>query len=70
MRSFKEIITILKAQEKVKKSKKVFDKDIAYLLKIDPSRFATLKKRDSTPFVELLEFCREHSLCSNELFFD
>jgi len=70
LRSFKEIIPLLKVRLKKREKQKVYDKDIAKLLSIEPSRFATLKKRDSTPYPELLRYCKEENLCSNELFFD
>jgi hypothetical protein len=69
LRSFKEIITILKVRIHLQNRKKVFDKDIAKLLEIAPSRFATLKKRDSTPFIEILEYCEREKICANQLFF-
>ena len=70
LRSFKEIIPLLKVRLKKREKQKVYDKDIAKLLSIEPSRFATLKKRDSTPYAELLKYCKNEKLCSNELFFD
>ena len=70
MKSFQEIIATFKVELKTDKKKKVFDKDIASLLNIEPSRFATLKKRDSTPFVEILEYCHKEKICADKIFFD
>ena len=39
-------------------TKKVFDKDVADALAIPQTTFATMKKRNSIPFKEILEFVR------------
>jgi len=69
MRSFKEIIIELKLFLAAGKVMKVLDKDIALLLKINQARFATLKKRDVTPYSELILFCKIHRFSSDKLFF-
>ena len=38
-------------------SKRVFDKDVAVALGVEPINFATMKKRNKIPFRELSEFC-------------
>lgn len=53
-----------------KKVKKVFDKDVADALAIPQTTFATMKKRNSIPFKEILEFCANKKLSINWLFFD
>jgi len=50
--------------------KKVFDKDVAEALTIPQTTFATMKKRNSIPFKEILEFCANKKLSINWLFFD
>ena len=50
--------------------KKVFDKDVANALKIPQSTFATMKKRNSIPYEEILEFCALRKISLNWLFFD
>lgn len=50
--------------------KKVFDKDVATALKIPQSTFATMKKRNSIPYEEILEFCAIRKISLNWLFFD
>ena len=50
--------------------KKVFDKDVADILAIPQTTFATMKKRNSIPFKEILEFCANKKLSINWLFFD
>jgi len=53
-----------------KQVKKVFDKDVADALTIPQTTFATMKKRNSIPFKEILEFCANKRLSINWLFFD
>lgn len=50
--------------------KKVFDKDIAKALNISQSSFATMKKRNSIPYKEILEFCASKKISANWIFFD
>ncbi|WP_295418980.1 LexA family transcriptional regulator [Sulfurovum sp.] len=50
--------------------KKVFDKDVADALGIPQATFATMKKRNSIPYEEILEFCALKKLSVNWLFFD
>jgi len=69
MRNFKEIIVELKIFLAAGKKIKILDKDIATLLKINQARFATLKKRDVTPYEELIVFCKTHKFASDRLFF-
>ena len=50
--------------------KKVFDKDVANALNIPQSTFATMKKRNSIPYEEILQFCAAKKISVNWLFFD
>ncbi len=50
--------------------KKVFDKDVADVLNIPQATFATMKKRNSIPYAEILEFCALKKISVNWLFFD
>ena len=70
MRDFRTIIEVLKEHIANGSKAKVYDKDVANLLNISQSKFATIKKRNSTPFVEILEYCHHKNLCYNEIFFD
>jgi len=45
--------------------KKVFDKDVADALGIAQMNFATMKKRNKIPYVELLDFCARKSISIN-----
>ncbi|MEA3491065.1 MAG: LexA family transcriptional regulator [Campylobacterota bacterium] len=71
MVEFGEIIEKLKDVISSKKiSGKVFDKDVAMELGIPQTSFATMKKRNSIPYAELIEFCATKKLSINWLFFD
>ncbi len=50
--------------------KKVFDKDVAEALGIPQGTFASMKKRNSIPYAEILEFCALKKISVNWLFFD
>ena len=52
------------------RGKKVFDKDVATALNIPQATFATMKKRNSIPYEEILEFCALKKISLNWLFFD
>jgi hypothetical protein len=67
MRDFREIIECIKAY--MYNQTKVYDKDVAKRLGINQAQFATLKRRNSTPYSHILTFCYEEGLCANELFF-
>jgi len=51
-------------------NKKVLDKEVSILLGINQARFATMKKRNVTPYEDILLFCKYENICSNEIFFD
>ncbi len=71
MIEFNDIIEKLKDIVSSKKpSGKVFDKDVAVELGIPQATFATMKKRKSIPYPELLEYCARKKLSINWLFFD
>jgi len=69
MRDFHKIIIVLKGYISTQK-KRVYDKDVAEMLEISQSQFATLKRRNSTPYIQILEFCKREDICSNEVFFE
>jgi len=50
--------------------KKVFDKDVAEALSIPQGTFASMKRRNSIPYEEILEFCALKKISVNWLFFD
>ena len=70
MRDFKAIMAELKFYLTDKKETKILDKDMANALQMSQSRFATIKRRNSTPYVNILEFCKREDLCCDEIFFD
>ena len=70
MRDFRAIIGVLKEYLKKEKIEKVFDKDVAKSLEMSQSRFATSKRRNTTPYEEILHFCEKKDLCCSEVFFE
>ena len=48
----------------------IYDKDVAAELNISQAAFATMKKRNSIPYKEIMEFCAKKKLSINWLFFD
>jgi phage repressor protein C with HTH and peptisase S24 domain len=50
--------------------RKIFDKDVAEALNIPQGTFASMKKRNSIPYEEILEFCAVKKISVNWLFFD
>jgi len=71
MMNLGEIIEKLKDVISEKKiTGKVFDKDVATALNIPQATFATMKKRNSIPYEEILEFCALKKISVNWLFFD
>lgn len=69
MRDFRAIIGVLKEYLKKEKPEKIFDKDVAESLSMSQSRFATSKRRNTTPYEEILHFCEKEKLCCSEVFF-
>ena len=70
MRDFNGVIEELKLYLAVGKNKKVLDKDVAVALNMSQANFATIKRRNSTPYKNILEFCKEKNLCCNDIFFE
>lgn len=71
MSSFEDILERLKdIISQQLGQKKVFDKDVASALGMDPVNFATMKKRNKLPFKELCEFCAKRKISLNWILFD
>jgi SOS-response transcriptional repressor LexA len=71
MVDFHEIIERMKDIISTKKiGGKVYDKDVAAELGIAQATFATMKKRGSIPYREIMEFCARKKISINWLFFD
>lgn len=70
MRDFQSIIEYLKEYLSDAKRVKILDKDVAEALEISQSNFATIKKRNATPYEKLLLFCQKEQLCCRKLFFN
>jgi len=71
MVEFPEIIERMKDVISTKKiGGRVYDKDVAAELGIAQATFATMKKRGSIPYREIMEFCARKKISINWLFFD
>jgi len=70
MRDFKTIVQELKFYLAENVEEKVYDKEVADALGISPINFATLKRRNSIPYEQIIEFCYKEELCCSEVFFD
>ena len=69
MYELKSIIKkIKKILAKENRGGKIFDKDVAKALDIPQTTFATMKKRNSIPFKEILQYCAKNRLSINWLF--
>ncbi|MCX6077097.1 MAG: hypothetical protein NTW78_09485 [Campylobacterales bacterium] len=69
MRDFYSVIEELKCYLSRDAKKKILDKDVADALDISQANFATLKRRNSMPYENILLFCQKERLCARELFF-
>ncbi|MFA6137669.1 MAG: helix-turn-helix domain-containing protein [Sulfurimonas sp.] len=69
MRDFYSVIEELKRYLSRDAKKKILDKDVADALGISQANFATLKRRNSMPYENILIFCQKEKLCIRELFF-
>lgn len=70
MRDFRTIIEKLKVYLADGKNVKILDKDVATFLEINQARFATIKKRNVTPYEDILLLCEKENLNANTIFFD
>ena len=70
MKDFRTIISELKLYMSEDINTKVLDKDVSKALKINQARFATLKKRNVTPYEDILLFCKSEKLSCRKIFFD
>ena len=50
-------------------SKKIYDKQVAFALKVTPNILATSKKRDSHLYTEILNWCHETGVDADFIFF-
>ncbi|MDQ7045002.1 MAG: hypothetical protein Q9M32_03700 [Sulfurimonas sp.] len=70
MRDFQDILKALKVHLANNKHVKVYDKDVASSLGITQMNFATLKRRNSIPYENIINFCKKEGLCCSDVFFD
>jgi len=69
MKDFRTIIQTLKEYLAPRLQRKVLDKDVAEFLGVTQVRFATMKKRNVTPYEELLLLCKRENISCEVLFF-
>ena len=69
MRDFKSIVDELKLYLANNKNTKVYDKDVANALGITQMNFATIKRRNSIPYENIILFCHRENICCSEIFF-
>lgn len=69
MRDFRALIREIKQLISQNTKIKILDKDVADALGLSQANFATIKRRNSTPYENILHFCKKENICSNELFF-
>ncbi len=70
MRDFNKVVKELKLYLANNSKKKVLDKDIADALEISQSNFATIKRRNSMPYENILKYCLKEGICCSKLFFE
>ncbi len=70
MRDFHMVIRELKLYLSKESTKKVLDKDVANILGMSQAKFATIKRRNRTPYEAILKFCKKEELSCSEIFFD
>jgi SOS-response transcriptional repressor LexA len=71
MKNFTEIVeTVKEVLSQENANKKIFDKDVADALGISQVNFATMKKRDKIPFMQLLDFCALKAISINWLLYN
>ncbi|MEA3331643.1 MAG: hypothetical protein U9Q29_08130 [Campylobacterota bacterium] len=70
MKDFHAIVKELKLYLAQSKNIKVYDKDVADALGITQMNFATIKRRNSTPYASIIKFCKREGLCCSKIFFD
>ena len=70
MRDFHAILKELKLYLAKDTNRKIYDKDVAKALGITQVNFATIKKRNSTPYENVIMFCKREGVCCSEIFFD
>jgi SOS-response transcriptional repressor LexA len=71
MLTFEEVIARLKDILSTERGeKRMYDKDVAEVLGIDPAYFAVLKKRNRLPLEAIITFCAERAISINWLLFN
>lgn len=69
MNNFPTIIAKLKTILSQTEQRKIHDKDLAIALGLTPSTFASMKRRNTTPYRAILDYCARHHINANTLLF-
>ena len=69
MNDFNTITTKIKAILSQRIEGKVFDKDVAAALDINPTAYATMKRRKTIPHKAILDYCVTNHIDANDLLF-
>ena len=69
MRDFHAIIAVIKEYLAHKSKEKILDKNIADALEISQANFATMKRRNSTPYEQIILFCHREKMACERVFF-
>jgi len=48
---------------------KIFDKDIAIALGLEPQYYAVIKRREKIPYHAIAQFCQKNKICMNWVLF-
>lgn len=51
------------------KKNKIYDRDVAQALKLDPQYFAVIKRRNKIPYESIAYFCNEANISINWILF-
>ena len=70
MKDFHAILKGLKLYMSNGTKVKIYDKDVAEALGITQMNFATIKKRNTIPYENILIFCKKEGISCSGVFFD
>jgi len=70
MKDFHAILKELKLYMSKGKKVKIFDKNVAEALGITQMNFATIKRRNTIPYENILIFCKKEGISCSDIFFD
>jgi hypothetical protein len=70
MIDFLEVVERLKSilEQQLQKSK-IYDRDVAVALELDPQYFAVIKRRNKIPYEAIASYCKNHRISINWVLF-